>query len=125
MEPLRHSLVEVRVVGAKDNSHGAPKLLEFGDDFGTGPYGWQQILIQSEEGRPRAWVGVELLIQERQKMISDISIPKESTEMGIRFTQVNATYWGSPFPASATCCSHLSQADTHLYRFATNTCGGK
>ena len=39
-----------------------------------------------------------------------------SVMMGIRFTQVNATYWGSPFPASATCCSHLSQADTHQIR---------
>ncbi len=45
-------------------------------------------------------------------------------KMGIRFTQVNATYCGFWLPMSATCCCHLSQGDTHpgekLLRFRRN-----
>ena len=81
MKFLSHSLIQIRVSISKDNSHRLLELFELGSGFRTGPDGWQQIFIQSEERGARARCGIELLIQQRHKLISDLSIPEESTDL--------------------------------------------
>ena len=81
MEFLRHAFIEIGVAGTENNSDGTLKLFQLGSYFRTGPYGWQQILIQSEEGRTSARGSVELLIQERKEVIPDLGIAKESADL--------------------------------------------
>jgi hypothetical protein len=81
MKLLRHSLIQVRIGITENNSHRPPELLQLKSRSRTGSYGGQQIRIQTEEGGTRAWYGVELLIQERHKFISNLGIPEESTDL--------------------------------------------
>src|SRR5215471_10894980 len=78
MEFGRDAAVQIRVSPAKNNSHRPPKLFELESHFGARSYGWQQILVQPEEGWSCAGLAIELLIQQWHKLISNLRIPEES-----------------------------------------------
>jgi hypothetical protein len=52
MKLLRHTPIQIRVGSAKNNSDGPPKLFELESCLRAGSYGWQQIFVQAQEGRP-------------------------------------------------------------------------
>ena len=81
MKVLRHTPIQIRVGSTKNNSYGPPKLFKLESYLRAGSYGWQQILVQTKEGGTRARCGIELLIQQRHKLISNLSIPEESTDL--------------------------------------------
>ena len=79
MKLLRHTFIQVRVGLSENNPHGPPKIFKPMSYFRAGSYGRPQIFIQTKEGGTGAWYGFELLIQERRKFISNLSVPEEST----------------------------------------------
>src|SRR4029453_5679520 len=81
MKALRHTSIQIRVVSTKNNSDGPPKLLKLENCLRAGSYGWQQILVQAKEGGTRARCGIKLLIQQRHKLISNLGISEESTDL--------------------------------------------
>ena len=55
-----HTLVQIRIAAAEDDAHRSAKLSQLGDVPRAGAYGAQQVLIESEEGRPGARRRVEV-----------------------------------------------------------------
>ena len=81
MKVLRHSSIQIRIGSTKNNSYGPPKLLKLESYLRSGSYGWQQMLVQAEEGGALVRCGIELLIQQRHKLISSLSITEKSTDL--------------------------------------------
>jgi len=81
MEFLRHTFIKVRVAVSENNTHGPPKIFKPMSYFRAGSYGRPQIFIQTKESGTGARSGFELLIQERHKFISNLSVPEESADL--------------------------------------------
>ena len=54
-----------------------PQFFKFEHYLHAGSYGWLQILVQAKEDRTRTRRGIELLIQEWYKLISNLSIAEK------------------------------------------------
>ena len=81
MKLLCDSFVQVRIGATENNSHRATELFQLKSCSRAGAYRGQQILIQAEE----CWTGargrIELLIQQRHELISNLSVSEESADL--------------------------------------------
>lgn len=81
MKPLCHTFVQVRVCAAENDLHRAPEFFKARSRLCPRADRAEQILIQSEKSRASARHGVELLVQQRNKLIPDLLIPEEPANL--------------------------------------------
>ena len=81
MERPGDTAVQGRIGVAENDPDRAPELPQLGDHFRARPDHGQQVFIQAEEGGAGAGCGVELLIQQRHELTSDIRVSDEPPDL--------------------------------------------
>src|SRR6266850_4805577 len=81
METPGHTAVQGRIGVAENDPDRAPELPQLGDHFRARPDHGLQVFIQAEESGAGAGCGVELLIQQRHELTSDIRVSDYPTAL--------------------------------------------
>ena len=81
MERPGDTAVQGRIGVAENDPDRAPELPQLGDHFRVRPDHGPQVFIQAEEGGAGAGCGVELLIQQRHELTSDIRVSDEPPDL--------------------------------------------
>jgi len=81
VKTFRYAFIEVGVIGAKNDSHRPIEFSKAGSGFRARSHGIQQILVQSEKRRASAGIGVELPIQQRNKLVPHPSVGEEPADL--------------------------------------------
>ena len=77
MELLGDALIQVRIGVAENDPNRTPELFQHGDHLCAGPDHGQQVFVQAEEGGTGTRRGVELLVQQRHKLIPDVRVAEK------------------------------------------------
>jgi hypothetical protein len=77
MELLGDALIQVRIGVAENDPDRTPELFQLGDHLCAGTEHRQQVFVQAEEGGPRTRRGVELLVEQRHKLIPDVRVSEK------------------------------------------------